>query len=290
MNAAEGATVVVPPAPEWAARLLGLYKLWDEAHARGRWARDLERRLSTPAERSHARDRFYVFPHGIQVAAALDVSRSADFAGLGIVHRVFTHPTMRRRGLARGLIEAANADFKAFGGRLLVVVAPGTGAAREFYASAGFAEVVRAADGEALLGWAARGRHVREAALRFLRHEPVRWRRPTPGDWAALVAWSVLPGGNPGASPATIPDGEWIDVFEHLDHARSGVERAARVEPPARACFRAHADRRSGGMGTVDAGGDAWSMEVGESRHGYVVAARATDGAPEWLGELARDR
>ncbi|MHC4247607.1 MAG: GNAT family N-acetyltransferase [Planctomycetota bacterium] len=245
---------VVPPGPEWAKRLLGLYRLWDRANATGAWAADLVRRLAAPEgvsrpEGSH--DRFYVSPHGEQAAAALDVSRSESWPGLGIVHRVFTHPTMRRKGLARALMSAAKRDFKGSRGRLLTVVGPSTGVARGFYLSQGFSEIVRAADGEALYGWAARGRHVREALLRFLKQEPVAWRPATPADWAALVAWSALPGGRPGHVPATLLDIEWIEAFDLLALPEGGFE-----------------------------------LEVAESRHGYVVDARASGEVPEWLAKV----
>ncbi len=243
---------LAPPAPEWTARLQGLYKLWDAAHAEGVWARDLAWRLSVEPATSKAHDRFYAIPYGQQVAAALEVSRSEGFTGLGLVHRVFTHPTMRRKGLARKLIDAAKRDFRASGGRMLVLIAPGAGPVRAFYDRVGFREVVRAADGEALLGWAARGRHVREALLRFEKHAVVRRRPVEAGDWAALAVWSSLPGGLAGERPATLADSEWIEVFEAL--------RAE--EPP-------------------------FSLEVGISRHGHVVDARATGEAPEWLARLA---
>ena len=249
---------VVPPAPEWTERLLGLYKLWDQANATGAWAADLERRLagssgsSGSSKKSASHDRFYVSPHGSQAAAALDVSRSESWPGLGIVHRVFTHPTVRKKGLAQALVSAAKRDFRGSGGRLLIVVGPSTGAAKAFYSSQGFGEIVRAADGEALYGWAARGRHVREALLRFLKQEPIRWRAATPADWAALVAWSSLPGGRPGHAPSTLLDIEWVETFER------------------------HASPE-----------DKFALEVAESRHGYVVDARASGEVPEWLAKVA---
>ncbi len=248
---------VAPPAPEWTERLHGLYGLWDRANAVGAWAADLERRLAAPPRSkksgsSGSHDRFYVSPHGRQAAAALDVSRSESWPGLGIVHRVFTHPTMRRKGLARALVASAKRDFRGSRGRLLTVVGPSTGVAKDFYVGQGFSEIVRAADGEALYGWAARGRHVREALLRFLKQSPLRWRAATPADWAALVAWSSLPGGRPGYVPSTLLDIEWIEVFELL------------ASPEAK-----------------------FALEVAESRHGYVVDARASGEAPEWLAKIA---
>ncbi|MHC4199501.1 MAG: GNAT family N-acetyltransferase, partial [Planctomycetota bacterium] len=249
-----------PPAPEWTEPLHGLYKLWDAAHAGGVWARDLEWRLGSPGEASLSHDRFYVAPHGKQAAAALDVSRSPDFLGLGIAHRVFAHPTMRRKGLAGRLVEAAKQDFRRSRGRLLILVAPSTGPASDFYRGHSFGEAVRAKDGETLFGWAARGRHVREALLRFLKHEPVSWREATPGDWAALVAYSALPGGRPDSQPATLRDHEWAEVFEALRPEKK-----------------------------------PFTLEVGESRHGYVVSVRVSAGEkpltaakpPEWLVKLA---
>jgi hypothetical protein len=263
---------VVPPAPEWAERLQGLYGLWDRANAVGAWAEDLARRLAPPPKSRKSKksgkpkksaksrkpgaavshDRFYVSPHGRQAAAALDVSRSESWPGLGIVHRVFTHPTMRRKGLARTLMAAAKRDFRSSRGRLLTVVGPSAGAARDFYVSQGFSEIVRAADGEALYGWAARGRHVREALLRFLKQSSLRWRPATPADWAALVAWSSLPGGRPGHVPQALLDIEWIEAFELL------------ASPKAK-----------------------FTLEVAESRHGYVVDARASGEAPAWLAKIA---
>jgi len=246
---------VVPPSPDWAKRLLGLYRLWDTANASGAWAADLVARLAgPPGERrpTGSHDRFYISPHGPQIAAALDVSRSESWPGLGIVHRVFTHPTMRRNGLSRALVSEAKRDFKNSRGRLLIVVGPSTGVAKKFYASQGFSEIVRAADGEALYGWAARGRHVREALLRFLKQEPVKWRPATPADWAALVAWSALPGGRPGHAPSTLLDIEWIEAFERLASEK-----------------------------------DKLALEVAESRHGYVVSARASGDVPAWLARVA---
>ena len=245
---------VSPPAPEWAKRLLGLYRLWDRANASGAWAADLVRRLAGPPGVSRpagSHDRFYVSPHGPQAAAALDVSRSESWPGLGIVHRVFTHPTMRRKGLARTLISAAKRDFKSSRGRLLTVAAPSTGVAKDFYVSQGFSEIVRAADGETLYGWAARGRHVREALLKFLKQDPLKWRPATPADWAALVAWSSLPGGRPGHVPPTLLDIEWIEAFELLATPEANL-----------------------------------ALEIAESRHGYVVDARASGDVPEWLAKV----
>jgi GNAT superfamily N-acetyltransferase len=247
--------IIVPPSADGAKRLLGLYRLWDSANASGAWAADLVARLAGPEgtwRPTGSHDRFYVSPHGRQAAAALDVSRSASWPGLGIVHRVFTHPSMRRKGLAQALLSAAKADFKNSRGRLLSVAAPSTGAARDFYVSQGFSEIVRAADGETLFGWAARGRHVREALLRFLKAGHVKWRPATPADWAALVAWSSLPGGRPGHVPATLLDIEWIEAFERL--------------------------------ATPDG---KLALEVAESRHGYVVDARASGDVPEWLAKVA---
>jgi hypothetical protein len=121
------------------------------------------------------------------------------------------------------------------------------------YASLGFSEVTRAADGEILFGWAARGRHVREAALRFLKHAPVSWRPATAGDWASLLLYSSLPGGRPDRAPQTLRDEDWIDVMHALTAAK----------PKA-------------------------TLELGESRHGYVVAVRGTGELPEWLEACAR--
>lgn len=135
-----------PPAAEWLKPLRELYSLWDAPHARGEWASDLERRLLGRAGRS-SQDRFYIVPCGRQVASAMDVSRSANFAGLAAVHRVFTHPAARRRGYAQALFEAAKRDFAACGGRILLAVVPEKGSTREFYSAQGFSEVVRARDG-----------------------------------------------------------------------------------------------------------------------------------------------
>ena len=44
---------VVPPEPEWAKRLLGLYRLWDRANASGAWAADLVSRLAGPSSASN---------------------------------------------------------------------------------------------------------------------------------------------------------------------------------------------------------------------------------------------
>lgn len=90
--------VLAPPAPGEVKRLLGLYRLWDKAHAEGPWARDLALRLGVRQDGAH--DRFYLAPHGAKIAAALDVSRSErpsgvqSGSGFGVVHRVFTHPKM----------------------------------------------------------------------------------------------------------------------------------------------------------------------------------------------------
>jgi GNAT superfamily N-acetyltransferase len=244
-------TVVEPPAPAWAERLFGLYRLWDREHATGAWRDDLSRRISTA--QSGAIDRFYLVPYNDQVAAALDVTRSASLAGPGLVHRVFAHPTQRRKGLSRCLFDAVRAEFRGSGGRLLLLVAPEAGVARRFYGELGFHEIVRGADGEILFGWAARGRHVREAALRFMRHEPVRWREANAGDWAGLVLFSCIPHGDPGRIPATLRDVEWIEVFERLASPKPG-----------------------------------FGLEVGESRHGYVVAVKTEGAAPAWLEALSR--
>lgn len=245
---------VAPPAPEWVERLLALYGLWDGAHASGPWARDLGLRLTLPPETTRSLDRFYVSPYGNEVAAALDVTRSSRFAGLAAVHRVFTHPAMRRKGLARGLVERAKSDFRAAGGRLLILVAPEKGPARSLYAEAGFQEVARASDGEALLAWPARGRQGREAALRFVRHPPVRWRPADMGDWASLVLATSLVGLR---EPRTVLDVEWIPVLAPLE---GDEEHGAPSRPRGE-----------------------WTLSVGESRHGYVVAARTRGPAPGWL-------
>jgi ribosomal protein S18 acetylase RimI-like enzyme len=279
--------VLAPPAPAEVKRLLGLYKLWDKAHAAGPWARDLALRLGVRQDGAH--DRFYLAPHGAKIAAALDVSRSErppgvrsaagspkrgragrklpgtqSGSGFGVVHRVFTHPKMRRHGYAAELISRAKADFRAAGGRILLVVAPGSGRARAFYESQGFREIVRARDGEAMLGWAARGRHVREAALRMLKPKASTWRPADAGDWAGLIAYSALPGGRPDVRPETFLDAEWGEVFERL-----AIQRALPDEPE---------------------DGEAKQklvLEVGESRRGFVVAARASGAVPKWLKTVA---
>jgi ribosomal protein S18 acetylase RimI-like enzyme len=257
--------VLSPPAPAEVEKLLRLYRLWDAAHAKGAWARDLARRLGVGQDGSV--DRFYVAPHGEKIAAALDVSRSEKRPGFGIVHRVFTHPKMRRVGMAAELIEKAKSDFRASGGRILLVVAPGGGRARAFYESRGFREVVRARDGEAMLGWAARGRHVREAVLRLLKHKPASWRPADAGDWAGLVAWAALPGGRPDVEPAGLLDAEWGGVFEQL-----AIQTTLGNEP---------------GGGEDGRGDRTLLLEVGESKRGFVVAARASGAVPKWLGEVA---
>ncbi len=254
--------VLAPPAPAEVKRLLGLYKLWDKAHAEGPWARDLALRLGVEQDGAH--DRFYLAPQGAKIAAALDVSRSKMTTGFGAVHRVFTHPKMRRRGLAAELIARAKADFRAAGGRILLVVAPGSGRARAFYESQGFREIVRARDGEAILGWAARGRHVREAALRMLKPKASTWRPADAGDWAGLIAYSALPGGTPDVRPETFLDAEWGKVFERL-----AIQRALPDEPD------------------VGQAKEKLVLEVGESRRGFVVAVRASGAVPKWLKTVA---
>lgn len=257
--------VLAPPAPAEVKRLLGLYKLWDRPHAEGTWARDLALRLGSGLEGAH--DRFYMLPHGRKIASALDVSRSERSPGFGIAHRVFTHPKMRRRGLASSLMARAKEDFRASGGRILLVVAPAGGAAGAFYAAQGFREVVRARDGEAMLGWAARGRHVREAVLRLLRQKLGSWRGADAGDWAGLVAHSSLPGGRPDAELDSFLDAEWGEVFERL-----AIQGTLPDEPEG------------------EEAGKKLVLEVGESRRGFIVAARATGAVPKWLRESTRSQ
>lgn len=204
MGKAEEALRIDPPAPEWEERLLALYRLWDRPHGSGLWARDLKARLAGLAG---TRDRFYAVPHGPQAAAALDVTVSPHLPALGIVHRVFTHPAARKKGLSLALLESAKTDFKALGGRMLLVNAPAEGAARGLYARAGFLEFASERD-DVLLGWPARGRRTKASLMRLLTKKPVTWREAIPGDWAGLVAWSIL------GSGGGILDGEWIELFE----------------------------------------------------------------------------
>jgi GNAT superfamily N-acetyltransferase len=128
-----------PPVREWIRPLLSMYSYWDEAHRAGIWAEDLHYRL----EGRGGRDVFYVALDGTIPVAALDLSSSRADIRVGCIHRVFTNPYYRHRGLARRLLTRACEQFGSSGGELLMLNTGWDTSAHQLYQEYGFREMRR---------------------------------------------------------------------------------------------------------------------------------------------------
>jgi GNAT superfamily N-acetyltransferase len=128
-----------PPVREWVRPLMSMYSYWDEAHRSGVWAEDLRRRL----EGKGGRDVFHVALDGAAPVAALDVSCSRADVRVSCIHRVFTNPYYRHRGLARRLVERALGHFESGGGELLMLNTGWDTSAHHLYGEFGFQEIRR---------------------------------------------------------------------------------------------------------------------------------------------------
>jgi GNAT superfamily N-acetyltransferase len=128
-----------PPVREWVRPLLSMYSYWDEAHRSGVWAEDLRYRL----EGKGGRDAFHVALDGTVPVAALDISASRAEARVASIHRVFTNPYYRHRGLARRLLSRALEHFGASGGELLMLNTGWDTSAHHLYHEFGFRELWR---------------------------------------------------------------------------------------------------------------------------------------------------
>ena len=128
-----------PPVREWIRPLLSMYSYWDEAHRSGIWAEDLRSRL----EGKGGQDLFHVALDGTIPVAALDVSSSQADTRVGCIHRVFTNPYYRHRGLARKLLARACAQFGSSGGELLMLNTGWDTSAYQLYQEFGFREMRR---------------------------------------------------------------------------------------------------------------------------------------------------
>jgi GNAT superfamily N-acetyltransferase len=128
-----------PPVREWIRPLLSMYSYWDEEHRSGIWAEDLRNRL----EGKGGRDVFYVALDGTVPIAALDLSASQADPRVACIHRVFTNPYYRHRGLARRLLGRACEQFGADGGELLMLNTGWDTSAHQLYREFGFRELRR---------------------------------------------------------------------------------------------------------------------------------------------------
>ena len=136
-----------PPVREWIRPLLSMYSYWDEAHRSGIWAEDLRYRL----EGKGGRDVFHVALDGTIPVAALDVSSSRADVRVGCIHRVFTNPYYRHRGLARKLLARACEQFGSSGGELLMLNTGWDTSAYQLYQEFGFREMRRDPWGDGVL-------------------------------------------------------------------------------------------------------------------------------------------
>jgi GNAT superfamily N-acetyltransferase len=127
------------PAREWIRPLLSMYSYWDEAHRSGIWADDLRSRL----EGRGGRDAFFVALDGSVPVAALDLSCSQADVRVGCIHRVFTNPYYRHRGLAGRLLSRACEHFESEGGELLMLNTGWDTSAYQLYQEFGFEEMRR---------------------------------------------------------------------------------------------------------------------------------------------------
>lgn len=128
-----------PPVREWIRPLLSMYSYWDEAHRSGIWAEDLRYRL----EGKGGNDVFHVALDGTIPVAALDLSCSRADMRVGCIHRVFTNPYYRHRGLARRLLDRALEQFRSGGGELLMLNTGWDTSAYQLYREFGFQEIRR---------------------------------------------------------------------------------------------------------------------------------------------------
>jgi GNAT superfamily N-acetyltransferase len=86
---------------------------------------------------------FYVALDGTIPIAALDLSSSRADVRVGCIHRVFTNPYYRHRGLARRLLARACEQFASNGGELLMLNTGWDTAAYQLYQEFGFREIRR---------------------------------------------------------------------------------------------------------------------------------------------------
>jgi GNAT superfamily N-acetyltransferase len=128
-----------PPAREWIRPLLSMYSYWDEAHRSGIWADDLRSRL----EGRGGQDAFFVALDGSVPVAALDLCRSRADPRVGCIHRVFTNPYYRHRGLAGRLLSRACEHFETGGGEWLMLNTGWDTSAHHLYREFGFQEMRR---------------------------------------------------------------------------------------------------------------------------------------------------
>lgn len=128
-----------PPVREWIRPLLSMYSYWDEAHRSGIWAEDLRYRL----EGKGGNDVFHVALDGTIPVAALDLACSRADVRVGCIHRLFTNPYYRHRGLARRLLARAVEQFRADGGEMLMLNTGWDASAHQLYLEFGFQEMRR---------------------------------------------------------------------------------------------------------------------------------------------------
>lgn len=225
-----------PPVREWIRPLLSMYSYWDEAHRSGIWAEDLRSRL----EGRGGKDVFYVALDGTVPVAALDLSSSQADARVGSIHRVFTNPYYRHRGLARKLLSRASEQFSAIGGELLMLNTGWDTSAYQLYQEHGFIELRRDpwSDG-VLMGRTMSGSSIPEwTAGYFQPTDQVRVVQLDAGHWAPLMLLCNEPYDHLvhhyalGILGNWAVDGRFLNLFEVLEAGKGfgvGLQTAAGV-------------------------------------------------------------
>jgi GNAT superfamily N-acetyltransferase len=108
---------------------------WDAGLASGRYARDIELRLSA---REDIGDRWYVATTIEGIVCALELSRSHRIPHLGSIHHVVSAPNRREQGLARHVLDVALDRFSTDGGQAVIVQTTRETPAYQLFASFGF--------------------------------------------------------------------------------------------------------------------------------------------------------
>jgi RimJ/RimL family protein N-acetyltransferase len=91
---------------------------WDTEIVAGRYARDIELRLSA---REDIGDRWYVATTIEGIVCALELSRSHRIPHLGSLHHLVSAPSRREQGLARHVLDVALDRFSTDGGQAVIL-------------------------------------------------------------------------------------------------------------------------------------------------------------------------
>lgn len=252
--------ILAPSGAHWPAleQLLG--------HEDAALLKDLQARLTDDA--GGGQDAFAVVPDGPRMLACAVIRRSGP---VGVLGPMFTREELRRRGLARRLLQTLLSWFDMTGGKWLYVACPGDFCV-EMLGHFGFLPLRRhSADGEDRVSMLRRQSHTAESP--FDKLEPrSNIRDASRGDWALLVA---LLQHHRGADPRV-----------ELDESALGAERAAlewlnQAESGACQLIVSVSSGRIVGLGSLATG------QAGRRSYAMIVPH---DHPPEGLRQAVLDR